>query len=113
MNGFQDHDDLIYDVGMNHGADAAFYCAQGFRVLSIEAKPASVTTVRQRHTAFFESGQLQVMNVALAEEPGKLQFHVCNEESGKSRGRSKAARGDPDTTSGITGPDEAQAQPFH
>ena len=32
-------DDLIFDVGLHHGDDAAYYLSKGFRVVGIEANP--------------------------------------------------------------------------
>ena len=92
MDQFHHDEGLVFDVGMNHGADAAFYAAKGFRVLSIEANPASVEIAQDRYKDLFDSGKLQVLNVALAEQEGVLTFYVCNEESGKSTTSQKLVR---------------------
>lgn len=84
MEDFNHEESLIFDVGMNHGADAAFYAEKGFDVLSIEANPASIDIARERYKSYFDSGKMNVLNVALAEQDGTLTFYVCNEESGKS-----------------------------
>jgi len=68
--------DLIIDVGMHDGEDAAFYMHEGFRVVSIEANPALYQRARERFADQIKSGQLTILNVAIADEEGERDFYV-------------------------------------
>jgi FkbM family methyltransferase len=67
---------LIVDVGMHDGQDAAFYMHKGYRVVSIEANPALCKQARRQFAAEIRSGQLTILNVAIADEPGEWDFYV-------------------------------------
>lgn len=71
---------LIVDIGMHRGEDTEFYLAKGFRVLAIEASPDLVAEVVQRLAPHIASGRLEVLNVAVAEQPGELEFYVSGRE---------------------------------
>lgn len=71
-SGFQN--DLIYDVGMHKGEDAEFYLKKGFRVIGIEAVPALANEAAASLKEYVESGQLVILNVAIAEKEGALRF---------------------------------------
>ena len=43
-------EDLIYDIGMNHGEDTAYYLSKGFRVIAIEANPGLTDECAQNST---------------------------------------------------------------
>src|SRR5208283_3384099 len=62
--------DLIFDVGAHVGDDTDFYLAKGFRVVAIEAHPGFCAQLRQRFAKEIDSGRLDILNVAIAEEPG-------------------------------------------
>jgi hypothetical protein len=59
--------DLIYDVGLHKGEDSEFYLKKGFRVVAIEALPALAQIVTERLRPYLDSGQLVILNVAIAE----------------------------------------------
>jgi hypothetical protein len=40
--------DLIYDVGIHDGNDTAYYLAEGYRVLAIDANPAHIERATKR-----------------------------------------------------------------
>lgn len=85
MTKFPCCDDLIFDIGMNHGADAAYYAKKGFRVLSIEANPNSVEIAKSRYDSLIGPGKITILNKALSNESsGHIDLFVCNEESGKT-----------------------------
>jgi FkbM family methyltransferase len=67
--------DLIFDVGMHLGEDTEFYLKKGFRVVAIEADPLHCTQVAQRLAANVASGQLVILNVAIAKEAGSVCFY--------------------------------------
>jgi FkbM family methyltransferase len=69
-------EDLIYDVGMHDGTDTDFYLKKGFRVVAIEANPGLVAAARRRFAAELESGRLVILNVAVAEHEGIVDFYV-------------------------------------
>jgi FkbM family methyltransferase len=68
--------DLIIDVGMHLGEDTEFYLRKGFRVVAIEANPDLCELVRRRLARFVESGQLTIVNTAIAERAGPITFFV-------------------------------------
>lgn len=65
---------LIYDVGMHKGEDSEFYLKKGFRVVAIEAASGLAQKTSERLQQYIKSGQLVVLNVAVAEEDGPLTF---------------------------------------
>lgn len=71
-------DDLVYDVGMNDGADSAFYLRQGYRVLAIEANPELCERARDKYSSEINSGQLTILNVAVTDydTERELDFYV-------------------------------------
>jgi FkbM family methyltransferase len=67
--------DLIFDVGMHLGEDTEFYLEKGFRVVGIEADPALCASVAERLHDHMASGQLIIVNAAIAEVPGRATFY--------------------------------------
>src|SRR5216683_7340905 len=68
--------DLIYDVGAHKGEDAEFYLLKGFRVIALEAVPALCDVVRVRLRSYLKSGQLTLINAAVADRVGPITFFV-------------------------------------
>ena len=68
--------DLIYDVGAHKGEDAEFYLLKGFRVVAIEAVPALCNDIRVRLRSYLESGQLSLINAAIADRAGPTTFFI-------------------------------------
>ncbi len=66
---------LIYDVGMHRGEDSEFYLKKGFKVVAIEALTRLAEEASQRLKDYVKSGQLVVLNVAIAEKDGPLTFY--------------------------------------
>lgn len=73
--------DLIYDVGMNNGDDTAYYLHRGFRVVAIEADPVLVAQAEQRFGRTIADGRLTILNLGIAEEPGRRTFWICESHS--------------------------------
>lgn len=70
-------DDLIYDIGMHRGEDTEYYLAKGYRVVAIEANPELVTECRERFAASVASGQLTIVEGAIADTAGQtVTFYV-------------------------------------
>ena len=71
--------DLIYDVGVNDGADTAYYLHKGFRVLGIEASPVACRDLEQRFAPEISRGAFTLLNVGIAGEEGEFPFWVCDD----------------------------------
>lgn len=71
-----DHTDLIYDVGLHRGEDTEFYLRKGFRVVAIEALPALASAVCERKHDAIAEGRLVVVNAAVGDRPGRVDFYV-------------------------------------
>jgi FkbM family methyltransferase len=68
--------DLIYDLGMNNGADTDFYLQKGFRVVAIEANPPLCQAAARRFRGEIETGQLTILNYGIADEVGRKEFRI-------------------------------------
>ncbi len=68
--------DLIYDIGMHVGQDTNFYLQKGFRVVAIEANPALCAEAKVRFQSQIESGQLTIVNKAIGETKGSIDFYL-------------------------------------
>jgi len=74
-------DSLIIDVGMHVGQDSAFYLAQGFRVVAIEANPALAREAEARFRSEIAAGRLTVLNTGVGDSEGVLPFYVNAQHS--------------------------------
>ncbi len=68
--------DLIFDIGLHRGEDTEFYLGKGFRVVGVEANPALCAEVAERFSHQVASGQLTIVNKAIAERSGAIKFFV-------------------------------------
>ncbi len=68
--------ELIFDVGLNVGQDTAFYLAQGYRVIAVEADPVLAESNRKRFQRAIEAGKLEIINVGIGKEEGFAQFWI-------------------------------------
>src|ERR1700693_1051689 len=66
--------DLIYDVGLHKGEDSEFYLKKGFRVIAVEALPTLAQFAAGRLRPYLNSGQLVILNVAIADKDGPTTF---------------------------------------
>ena len=73
--------DLIFDVGLHLGEDSEFYLKKGFSVVAIEANPALSAHVAEKFHSYVASGQLVIVNKAIAREEGPLSFFVSRTET--------------------------------
>ncbi len=67
---------LIFDIGANNGADAAFYLKKGFRVVAVEPMPEPCAAIRDRLAEYIAAGQLAVEPVAIASAPGQQKLYL-------------------------------------
>jgi FkbM family methyltransferase len=77
--------DLIYDVGLHKGEDSEFYLKKGFRVVAVEALPRLADAAATRLRSYMDSGQLTIINAAIAVKEGPVTFF---ESPGQGRGQS-------------------------
>lgn len=68
--------DLIYDVGLHHGDDTAYYLTKGFRVLAIEANPVLARNCEKRFSSDIREGRLRILNVGIGPSEGHFTFWV-------------------------------------
>ena len=73
--------ELIYDLGMHSGEDTAFYLKKGFRVVAVEANPDLAEAARTRFADALAEGRLILVNMAIAEREGELEFFVNEQNS--------------------------------
>jgi FkbM family methyltransferase len=67
--------ELIYDIGMHEGEDSKFYLLKGFRVVGVEADCALCEGAAARLGQFITTGQLTIVNRAIAPERGPVTFY--------------------------------------
>ena len=67
---------LVFDIGMNNGADTRRYLLQGHRVVAVEADPRLCAAACEKFADSIESGQLRVLNVGLGGHVGSGTFYV-------------------------------------
>jgi FkbM family methyltransferase len=68
--------ELVFDVGFHKGEDTDFYLKKGFRVVAVEANPLLHAAGMDRFRRETASGQLTLLNVAIAEADGPIRFFI-------------------------------------
>jgi FkbM family methyltransferase len=69
---------LIYDIGLFDGEDTAYYLFRGYNVVSVDANPVMVEKARARFAKEIAAKRLTLLNVGIAEQPGKLTFWLSD-----------------------------------
>jgi FkbM family methyltransferase len=69
---------------MHNGDDTEYYLRKGYRVVAVEANPLLCAEAAQRFASEIASGQLSVLNLAIAEQPGSAEFYVKHERAPQS-----------------------------
>ena len=84
----------IVDVGMHHGDDTAFYLAKGFKVIAVEAAPELVASVSEQEPfrSAVARGDLVILNVAVADHEGTIEFYLSDQDLWASTDSEMAAR---------------------
>jgi FkbM family methyltransferase len=68
--------DLIYDLGLHKGEDAAYYLAKGYRVIGFEANPRLAQHCRDRFAGEIEDGRMTVVEgVIAATDEATIRFY--------------------------------------
>jgi FkbM family methyltransferase len=74
-------DSIIFDIGMHKGEDTDFYLKKGNRVLSVEANPILCNEAEERFCDEIKKGQLIIINKAIADQNGQIDFYVNKDRS--------------------------------
>lgn len=69
-------ENLIFDIGMHEGEDTEFYLKKGFNVVAVEANPMLCQKTSTRLQKYIDSGQLKIINAAIADSVGFIDFYV-------------------------------------
>jgi FkbM family methyltransferase len=75
---------LIFDIGCNDGQDSNFYLKKGFRVVAVEANPALCAQLRQRFAGQIADRRFLLVEKAIAEKAGVVEFYVNEVENIRS-----------------------------
>jgi FkbM family methyltransferase len=75
---------LVYDLGMNNGDDTEYYLTKGYRVVAVEANIRLCAEVERRFADAIDDGRLEVLNLALADQEGEIEFYVNTRSHVKS-----------------------------
>ena len=67
---------IVYDVGAHKGEDTDYYLKKGFKVVAIEANPSLAARLRENFASAVASGQLDVVEAAVADQDGEVEFFV-------------------------------------
>src|SRR5687768_15096432 len=67
---------LIYDIGMNNGDDAAYYLTLGYKVIAVDASPVLVKEAQIRFRHYIEENKIEVLNLGIAEKEGFVDFYL-------------------------------------
>jgi FkbM family methyltransferase len=72
----------IFDLGLHEGFDTEFYLRKGFRVIAVEANPQLAAAAEAHFADATASGQLAILNKALAERSGmSIPFYVRTDKN--------------------------------
>lgn len=67
---------LIFDLGFHNGDDTAFYLHRGYKVVAVEADPALIEDGMKKFTDAMVSGNLILLNKAISDKKGSVDFYV-------------------------------------
>jgi FkbM family methyltransferase len=67
---------LIFDIGCHDGQDSDFYLKKGFTVVAVEANPALCVDLRRQFAAAIAEGRFVLVEQAIAEREGEVEFFV-------------------------------------
>lgn len=72
---------LIFDIGMNACEDTDFYLKKGFRVVAVEANPATCRDAAEKYREAIEAGRLTILNRAISSSREPLTLYRCRSSS--------------------------------
>jgi FkbM family methyltransferase len=70
---------LVYDIGLYDGRDTGHYLREGCRVVAIDANPEMCVAAEAHFRDYIQTGQLNVINIGVAEHKGQFEFWVCDD----------------------------------
>jgi FkbM family methyltransferase len=82
----------IYDVGVNDGADSAYYLFRGYRVLGIEASPILAGRLKERFSKEIQEGRYTLLEVGIADQAGSGEFWMSDVTEWSSFNKAIASR---------------------
>ena len=69
-------DNVIFDVGCHTGQDSDFYLRKGFRVVAVEANTTLCAALKRRFASQIADGQFILIEKAIAEHDGQVEFYL-------------------------------------
>lgn len=66
---------LVFDIGLHNGDDAAYYLHLGYRVVGVEANPLLAAQCTRRFENEIRQERLIVINAGVLKEPGAFTFY--------------------------------------
>jgi FkbM family methyltransferase len=72
---------LVFDIGLHRGEDSEFYLKKGFDVVGVEANSALCEEVSYRFQTEIKSGQIRIVNKAVAHQSGVVKFYTNSKYS--------------------------------
>ena len=76
--------DLVFDIGLNNGDDAAYYLHLGYRVIGVEANPLLAARCSERFASEMRAGRIEVVNAGILRQPGEFTFYRSLQQDGWS-----------------------------
>jgi FkbM family methyltransferase len=70
---------LAYDIGVQDGADSAYYLTRFERVIGVEANPIACEALRKKFSLEIEQGRYLLLNIGVAASSGEMEFYICGE----------------------------------
>jgi len=67
---------VVFDLGFHNGDDTAFYLHKGYKVIAVEADPTLAEDGMKRFTDAIKSGDLVLLNKAVSNEKGPVDFYI-------------------------------------
>lgn len=72
---------VAYDIGMHNGDDTHYYLSKGFDVVSVEANPTLCEAAAERFANELSSNRLKILNLAISDKEGEIDFYVHKQQS--------------------------------
>jgi FkbM family methyltransferase len=67
--------DIVFDIGLCDGDDAAYYLDLGYVVVGVEANPLLAAQCTLRFENEIRQGRMKVVNAGVLKEPGEFTFY--------------------------------------
>ena len=76
--------ELVFDIGLHNGDDAAYYLDLGYVVAGVEANPLLAAQCTLRFENEIRQGRMKVINAGVLKEPGEFTFYRNLRDDGHS-----------------------------